>query len=826
MKRILIFILVFTGGVVWPGFAFSWGSGGESWDSWESKERGNSWQDWEDRGNWKAENKQGKSAGKDGEKKYCSGKQEKELLELLKELDKPFANVKKMRGGRSEARWKYKIIRKLRKFDDCRAEDALKRLSEENICEEGGEGDVFCVKWAADPALQEIKAAADLKKLVAATPMDEQLKIIRKYTRRPYKNNFAANMVAEYLVKQSMKKPEIFVPLLVELFPHKPKTEVIARRNPEPANKGLEKILAAEQFDQVWWGISLARYLGKKELLGLIYDIAFGKKGNIDYTRQAQVEEIKTAARGFFRALEPDSAVYIKRASAVATSAFSDYCSSAAKGCKTSLSINRYLTDLADNSSGFAVAASIGNTLGSGGTADDGKEIIAILITENASWENDRGKPTVIITGAIHGNEWATPEVCLGIASYLLANRDNAEPARDDKGAFINEKADSAAAFTPELTSINELLKTIQVVIIPVLNPDGYDYSHTPAGEKSYYGTGWRPNRRAKAMLDKEEVCYRKDGTPYPDHPANTEHCFLADYDDTDSGGELEEEEVIVCESVDRKTLSLFESSLNVASTEMFDAIYDSTEPPRAVCASGQRRVWKEKWLADGQESVDLAAARADGYLQDSYGVDLNRNFQYKWDVTRNQKHLFIRNRSPSSRMYRGRGSISEGETSAMERLIAKKNVVALIDYHAGSTQVLHPYAFSTSERTNEDFLGGKWGKDDYEVFRLVSEKIASLLNRHDRGDQSIVNYTAAQNYNDVSVGSGVARDCYYQTEGIAALSIEVHDKRYTYEHEEFRKIVPEICKTSVPGAIWFLFWAAELDGRQKKETKTLDLTP
>jgi hypothetical protein len=60
-----------------------------------------------------------------------------------------------------------------------------------------------------------------------------------------------------------------------------------------------------------------------------------------------------------------------------------------------------------------------------------------------------------------------------------------------------------------------------------------------------------------------------------------------------------------------------------------------------------------------------------------------------------------------------------------------------------------------------------------------------------------------------------VARDCYYQTEGIAAINIEVHDKRYTYEEAEFQKVVPEICKTNVPGAIWFLFWAAELEGKR-----------
>ncbi|VAW36862.1 hypothetical protein MNBD_DELTA04-835 [hydrothermal vent metagenome] len=504
------------------------------------------------------------------------------------------------------------------------------------------------------------------------------------------------------------------------------------------------------------------------------------------------------------------------------SNSFAGYCLSAKRGGKTSLMFKRYLADLADNSSGFAVVVPVGTAMDADGDVFADKEITGILISEKASWTDDHGKPMVVITGAIHGNEWATPEVCLGIAEYLLANKDNDRPARDDLGALINEgqgKAAGAAAkdaIVPRINSIRELLKTVQVLIIPVLNPEGYDYSHTPAGRASYYNSGWRPNRRPTRDLTggAEQVCYKKDGSRYAAPPAGAEHCFLADYDATEEGGDLEEEEVVVCETVDGKAVHLFESSLEVASAEMFDAIYNSTEPARVVCASNQRRVWKEQWASNGADSVSLVRAGTEGYLQEAVGVDLNRNFQYKWDVAQGQKALFIRSRSPSSRMYRGNGSISERETSAMERLIAKKKVVALIDYHSGTTQVLYPYAYSTGDRVKGSYLGDRTGNGDYRVFRLVSEKIASLLNRHDRKDKSIVNFTAAQNYNNISVGSGVARDCYYQTEKIAAINIEVHDGRYTYEDEEFRKIVPEICKTNVPGAIWFLFWAADLEGQ------------
>ena len=498
-----------------------------------------------------------------------------------------------------------------------------------------------------------------------------------------------------------------------------------------------------------------------------------------------------------------------------ASNAFAGYCVNAKRGVKSSEMIGSYLQDLADNSSGFAVTGAVGR--GKSSKTTDGKEITAILISKDAAWGNSE-KPTIIITGAIHGNEWATPDVCLGIAEYLLLNKDNDTPAEDDKDALINEgragvgKDGVNEPILPHITNIKELLETIQVIIIPVLNPDGYDYSQTEDGRISYFGAGWRPNRHNLGSGQTGETCFRQDGTAYQLPPGDAEHCFLADYDDTAEGGDLEEEQLVVCESIDGTSVSLFQSSLLVASGEMVEAIYDTSGRKRVFCSSGLRRVWKEEWSTADADTVALSKAKSEGYLQDAFGVDINRNFQYKWDVARDQKHLFIRSRSPSSRIYRGSGTLSEKETEAMEQLVSRKNVVALIDYHSGSTQVLYPYAYSTKVRVDENILGGT---DDYAVFRQVSKKIASLLNRHDRGDETIVGYTAAQNYNDTSVGSGVARDCYYQTEGIAAINIEVHDKQFTYGAADFVKVVPKICKTNVPGAIWFLFWAAELPPAQ-----------
>lgn len=327
MKRLLIVLLIFVGIATWHAYALS--LDGEGLDGQCcGEERNNPAESLGNSSKEPAKSNINEAVGQENlnetfepesKKRYCTGLQEEELLNLLKQLEQPFSSIKKMHGGLSEVRWKYRIIKQLRKYDDCRAEDALRQLSRENICEENGEGDILCTKWVADPALQEVKATADLKNLVPTTPLEDQLKIINKYTRQPYKNNFAAHKIANYLVGQSSLKPEIFVPLLVELFPYNPQTEAIARRHPFQANKGLEKIFKSYHYSRVWWGLKLARYLEKPEFLEMAHRLAFEKKGNIDYTNKVEVQEIQNAAIGYFRAFEPDSVPYYR------TVLYSDY---------------------------------------------------------------------------------------------------------------------------------------------------------------------------------------------------------------------------------------------------------------------------------------------------------------------------------------------------------------------------------------------------------------------------------------------------------------------------------------------------------------------
>lgn len=309
MKRILIILCVGAGITAWYGCAF-----GENWGDWSK------WNNWEESKKEKSSSVSGKDTQKGNldleeavgsEKRSCSYKQEGELLELLKELKDPSLSKKKP-GGESEVRRKYRIARRLRKFDDCRAEDALKELIRENACEDMGEGEVFCVKWGASASLQEVSSKKDLKKLSPDTPLEDLLKVLKKYGPHPHENEFASHAVMVFLIEQSAANPEIYVPLLVEYFTTCHEIMQIVRKYPKETNVGLKKCFFSAEPTVVWAGINLARTLGKTELFSTVYDVAFEKIGPLDYSQQDDIEEIQTAAIAFFRTHEKDAVQYYR----------------------------------------------------------------------------------------------------------------------------------------------------------------------------------------------------------------------------------------------------------------------------------------------------------------------------------------------------------------------------------------------------------------------------------------------------------------------------------------------------------------------------------
>ena len=74
----------------------------------------------------------------------------------------------------------------------------------------------------------------------------------------------------------------------------------------------------------------------------------------------------------------------------------------------------------------------------------------------------------------------------------------------------------------------------------------------------------------------------------------------------------------------------------------------------------------------------------------DYYGVDLNRNYSYKWKLNESGSSS-----SPDSYQFRGTHEFSEPETWALALFVKSRNIVLNINHHSFGNALLHPYGFS-----------------------------------------------------------------------------------------------------------------------------------
>ncbi len=96
------------------------------------------------------------------------------------------------------------------------------------------------------------------------------------------------------------------------------------------------------------------------------------------------------------------------------------------------------------------------------GETHEGRDILALRIRHDRS--DDDNDPAVLLVGGQHPREWLAIEVLLRLASHVT----------DFYGAD---------------RQVTGIVDTIEIWIVPVLNPDGHEYSHTVE-------RFWRKNRR------------------------------------------------------------------------------------------------------------------------------------------------------------------------------------------------------------------------------------------------------------------------------------------------------------------------------------------
>ena len=101
--------------------------------------------------------------------------------------------------------------------------------------------------------------------------------------------------------------------------------------------------------------------------------------------------------------------------------------------------INTYLKELAVSHPGLVSLESIGKSY-------EGRDLLMIKISSGGS-----GIPAVLIDAGIHAREWIAPAMALYVINQLVENN----------------------------TQNSDLTTGLDWYILPVLNPDGYEYSHT-----------------------------------------------------------------------------------------------------------------------------------------------------------------------------------------------------------------------------------------------------------------------------------------------------------------------------------------------------------
>lgn len=108
---------------------------------------------------------------------------------------------------------------------------------------------------------------------------------------------------------------------------------------------------------------------------------------------------------------------------------------------------------------GLTKVVSLGKTV-------QGKDILALKVTKNAGKTKDGAKPSVLYMSNQHAREWITPEMTRRLMHHTLDTY-----GKDQR--------------------VTKLVDSTELWFLLTANPDGYDYTHAPDGERL-----WRKNMR------------------------------------------------------------------------------------------------------------------------------------------------------------------------------------------------------------------------------------------------------------------------------------------------------------------------------------------
>lgn len=163
------------------------------------------------------------------------------------------------------------------------------------------------------------------------------------------------------------------------------------------------------------------------------------------------------------------------------------------------------------------------------------------------------------------------------------------------------------------------------------------------------------------------------------------------------------------------------------------------------------------------------------------YGVDINRNYPYKWGSCKGSSG------TEWSPMYRGKAAGSEPETQAMMNFVKDIRPVFSISYHSYAQMVLFPYGCK-GDRTHTR-----------EVVEGIGNKLANLLN-----------YKPGTSWDILYATDGTDIDWFYQQYQVIPYVLEVGHKSLGGFFPDFHKELPGIIKRNKFG---WQFLLNRLDG-------------
>lgn len=166
-----------------------------------------------------------------------------------------------------------------------------------------------------------------------------------------------------------------------------------------------------------------------------------------------------------------------------------------------------------------------------------------------------------------------------------------------------------------------------------------------------------------------------------------------------------------------------------------------------------------------------------------TFGVDLNRNYSYKWGGPGSSGDTF-------SEIYRGPSPFSEPETRALRDFLELLAPKALISYHNFSQLILYPWGYTYDPAPDESLL------DNLAV--AMADKIRSVHGEEYTPEQGSILYLA----------SGDTTDWLYALLSVPAFTIEL---RPPDSNPGFRLPEGQIQPTfeeNLPAAIFLIDWA------------------